>query len=428
MSEGTRTIRERDMMYRMIISQLLHDGYHESAQLLSKVIQPVPDCPPSNRLQKVLQLGLRAEPNRKPLTQYSDSVAPASAIDLDFDTEVQTNEPEAAMYETCYVTSHKGACRTAAWSTDGQLIATASADASIKVLDVERMLAKSATPAAIQAMENQQQSVESHPVIRTYYDHSAEVTAIEFHPTAPVLVSGSKDYTVKFFQYSKSTVKRAFKIIHEVEKVKSLAMHPTGDFILVGTKHPTLRLYDINSLQCFVSSNPQDQHKGTILSVKYSRMGNMYVTGSKDGDIKIWDGVSNRCINTFYKAHGGESVCSVQFSKNGKYVLSSGKDSLVRLWELSTSRTLITYTGAGSDKQRHKNNAVFNHTEDYVLFPDEKTTSLCCWDSRNAERNKLLSLGHNGVVKYILHSATGPGLLTCSDDFRARFWYHRGSD
>lgn len=28
-----------------------------------------------------------------------------------------------------------------------------------------------------------------------------------------------------------------------------------------------------------------------------------------------------------------------------------------------------------------------------VLFPDEKTTSLCCWDSRNAERNKLLSLG-----------------------------------
>jgi len=28
-----------------------------------------------------------------------------------------------------------------------------------------------------------------------------------------------------------------------------------------------------------------------------------------------------------------------------------------------------------------------------VFFPDEKTTSLCCWDSRSADRQRLLSLG-----------------------------------
>ena len=32
-----------------------------------------------------------------------------------------------------------------------------------------------------------------------------------------------------------------------------------------------------------------------------------------------------------------------------------------------------------------------------VLFPDEKTTSLCCWDSRNADRQRLLSLGKSFV-------------------------------
>ena len=81
--------------------------------------------------------------------------------------------------------------------------------------------------------------------------------------------------------------------------------------------------------------------------------------------IKIWDGVSNRCILTFLQAHDGAEVssfleiganllctpviqvCAVNFSRNGKYVLSSGKDSLVKLWELSTSRCLIAYTGAG---------------------------------------------------------------------------------
>ena len=78
-------------------------------------------------------------------------------------------------------------------------------------------------------------------------------------------------------------------------------------------------------------------------------------------------------------------------------MLSSGRDSLVKLWELSTTRCLIAYTGAGATgKQEFMAQAVFNHTEDFVMFPDEATTSLCCWDSRSAARKQLLSLGHNG--------------------------------
>lgn len=410
------TVRERDLMYRMIISQMLHDGFNDIAGQLGKAVSAVPDCCPSNRLQHVVQLGLRHEPDRGE-SKLAEETAPGTGIDLEFDTDVQTLAPEAAQYETCYVTAHKGECQIAAWSKDGQLVATGSADASIKILDVERMLAKSA-----QADHNQ---VESHPVIRTLYDHIEDVTALDFHPTLPILVSGSNDYTVKFFDYSKSAVKRAFRSVREAEQVRCLNFHPSGDFLLVGTQHPTLRLYDVNTMQCFVSSNPNDQHEAAINAVQYSPQANVYTTCSNDGTIKLWDGVSNRCVNTFKDAHGGSEVCSVQFSRNGKYLLTSGKDSLVKLWELSTSRVLITYTGAGMEKQNHRTQAVFNHTEDYVFFPDERTTSLCCWDSRNAERNKLLSLGHNNVVRCIVHSPTSPGFMTCSDDYRARFWYYR---
>lgn len=210
--------------------------------------------------------------------------------------------------------------------------------------------------------------------------------------------------------------------------LRSISFHPSGDFILVGTQHPTLRLYDINTFQCFVSCNPQDQHTDAICSVNYNPSANMYVTGSKDGCIKLWDGVSNRCITTFEKAHDGAEVCSAIFSKNSKYILSSGKDSVAKLWEISTGRTLVRYTGAGlSGRQVHRTQAVFNHTEDYVLLPDERTISLCCWDSRTAERRNLLSLGHNNIVRCIVHSPTNPGFMTCSDDFRARFWYRRST-
>ena len=45
--------------------------------------------------------------------------------------------------------------------------------------------------------ETQKQTMETHPVIRTLYDHNAEVTCLEFHPTQQILASGGRDYTLK---------------------------------------------------------------------------------------------------------------------------------------------------------------------------------------------------------------------------------------
>lgn len=71
------------------------------------------------------------------------------------------------------------------------------------------MLAKSA-PDEMDPSRGEQQG---HPVIRTLYDHMEEVTCLEFHPKEPVLVSGSKDNTLKMFDISKASVKKAFKTI-----------------------------------------------------------------------------------------------------------------------------------------------------------------------------------------------------------------------
>ena len=90
------------------------------------------------------------------------------------------------------------------------------------------------------------------------------------------------------------------------------------------------------------------QHLDIITSLDWSTDGKLYASGSLDGAIKIWDGVSSHCVATYVKAHDGVEVSSVRFTRNGKYVLSSGKDSLIKLWELSTNRCLIAYTGAGA--------------------------------------------------------------------------------
>lgn len=51
-----------------------------------------------------------------------------------------------------------------------------------------------------------------------------------------------------------------------------------------------------------------------------------------------------------------------------------------------------------SGKQEHRAQAVFNHTEDFIMFPDEATTSLCAWNARNASRQQLLSLGKAQIM------------------------------
>ena len=151
-----------------------------------------------------------------------------------------------------------------------------------------------------------------------------EVTALEFHPKEAILASGSNDFTIKLYDYSKAS-KKAFKTITDAALLTCMSFHPSGNYLVVGTNTPIIRLYDANTAQCFVSAVPSHQHSREVTSIKWSNDGKHFCSGSKDGSVKIWDGVSNRCISTFLQAHDGAEVCSVVFSRNGKYVLSSGK-------------------------------------------------------------------------------------------------------
>jgi len=43
-----------------------------------------------------------------------------------------------------------------------------------------------------------------------------EVCCVEFHPVHQILASGSRDFSVKFYEYSKPSVKKAYKSIQVV--------------------------------------------------------------------------------------------------------------------------------------------------------------------------------------------------------------------
>ena len=108
--------KDREQLYRMIISQLFYDGFTSVAVNLSNMVKAHPSCPPSNKLLKMAAVGIREEIEKK-----EASLAPpvSRALDLEFETDVTTISPEAATYETCYVTSHKSPCRAGAFNLQG---------------------------------------------------------------------------------------------------------------------------------------------------------------------------------------------------------------------------------------------------------------------------------------------------------------------
>ena len=247
--------------------------------------------------------------------------AQLGCLDLDFDfekNEAQMCQP--AGYESIYYTPHKGPSRVGTFSNDGQLIATGSVDQSIKILDVERMLTRSNINEQNRErdFDNERGDPSSHPVIRTLYDHTDEVTALAFHPKEQLLLSGSRDKTIKLFDFSKPNVKRSKEHVQECSEVNALTFHPTGDYFLCGTNHHIIRLYHLQTFQSFVGSFPTDYHRGPITCINYSTDGKLYATASLDGDIRIWDSVSNRCVQHFVQAHDNREITSVKFSRNGK--------------------------------------------------------------------------------------------------------------
>ena len=405
------------MLYRMIVSQLRYDGYETAASSLAHTISSFPPTSPSSRLSHLVHLGLQTEgeaASNPELLDMLPHVRGQGVLDLEYESDEPMLAPPCSQHEVTYTTAHKGPCLTAAFSHDGKLAASASADSSIKVLDVDMMKSKAS---AIHDM---------HPVLRSLYDHTDAVTMVNFHPTISLLASGSKDCTVKLFDYSKPSAKRSYRTLREVAPIRCLSFHPSGEYMIIGTEHSTLRLYDVNTLQCFVSSDARDQHSAAITALDYAQDGRLYTTASKDGSIKIWDGVSNRCVSTFKEAHSHQPVSSVKFSKNSKYVLSSGKDGNAILWELSTARPLNTYQPSNAKLLPYRPCAVFNHTEDYIFMPEDKIQQVVLsWNSRTSQPLAPLVSGHLATIRCLAHSPNSPAFITGGNDCKVRFFFYK---
>lgn len=408
----------------LIVAHLRHNNLIQAASsVASATMTPLNVEAPPNRLLELLSKGLAAEKDdvsrgtsSSPFHDLGGSLPlpRPSATVIDFSSLPDLKGPSKSFpkHETRHLSEHKNVARCARFSPDGRFVATGSADTSIKLFEVSKikqMLLPDAKDGPVRS------------VVKTYYDHIQPVNDLDFHPQGTILVSGAKDQSIKFFDISKANAKRSYRVIQDTHNVRSVSFHPSGNFLLAGTDHAIPHLYDINTFQCYLSANVPDVNpNGAINQVRYSCTGSMYVTASKDGAIRLWDGITANCVRSITAAHGTVEATSAIFTKDQRFVLSCGKDSTIKLWEVGSGRLVKQYLGAMHTQLRCQ--AIFNETEEFILSIDELNNEIVIWDAMTTEKVAKWPSNHVGAPRWLEHSPVESAFISCGTDRSIRFW------
>ncbi|MBD2112814.1 MULTISPECIES: WD40 repeat domain-containing protein [Cyanophyceae] len=220
--------------------------------------------------------------------------------------------------------------------------------------------------------------------------HSTYIFALAFSPDGQVLVTGSMDTGVKFWDMATGHCLQTWHYDHPWgltfspdgtvlagslgdtsrsillwnwrtgEVLQSLTGHSGPANGIAFGPHPIamapgepprrilvscgqdglVKVWDIDSGECL---HTMTEHIGMCWTLAMHPGGDRFATSSFDHTVKIWDIATGTCLHTL-RGHTAE-VCGVHFSPDGQLVASASSDRTLRLWDVATGQCLTVLTG-----------------------------------------------------------------------------------
>jgi hypothetical protein len=222
------------------------------------------------------------------------------------------------------LTGHTDVVTSVAFSPDGRLLASGSADKTIKLWEVA-----------------------SGSLVRTLSGHTNYVKSVAFSPDGRLLASGSADKTIKLWEVASGSLVRTLS--GHTDYVTSVAFSPDGWLLASGSHDHTIKLWEVASGSLVRTLSG---HTSYVTSVAFSPDGRLLASGSFDDTIKLWEVASGSLVRTL-TGHT-DDVKSVAFSPDGR-LLASGScvkvenyscvQGEIRLWEVASGSLVRILSG-----------------------------------------------------------------------------------
>jgi WD40 repeat protein len=245
---------------------------------------------------------------------------------------------------------HSQRVLSVAFSPDNRLLASCSADGTIKFWDLS-----------------------SGRELRTLAGHLAVVTSVTFSPDGTLLASGGLDRTVKVWEVSSGRLVRTLS--GHSQAVFSVAFAPDGHTLASGSDDGSVKLWQVTSGRVLLTLGGHL----AIASVAFSPDGGTLAAGGVDHNIKLWNVASGRLVRTL-SGHT-QAVFSVAFSPDGHTLASGSQDRSVRTWDVESGRELHALTGHTQGVS-----SVAFSADGHALVSGSQDRSIRIWDAATGQQ------------------------------------------
>jgi WD40 repeat protein len=278
-----------------------------------------------------------------------------------------------------WLSGHGAIITSAAFSSDGTRVVTASEDGTARVWDVGSGNELASLP------------------------HDASVKSAAFNADCSKVVTASADKMARVWDLASRGVVAC--LCHD-DSVDHATFSPDGARLLTGTKAGAL-LWDAAGRKVLARLD----HDGMVPRPSFSADATKVVTASWKGTLRVWDAASGGRLASFRHDKG---IATAAFSADGTRVVTASWDQTARVWDVASGAEVACF--------RHDdelNSAAFSPDGAQVVTASRDRTARI-WDVTTAAG--LATLSHDQVVSGAAFSPDGERLVTASRDYTVRLW------